>query len=552
MVKSIYSLFFLLLSISPTVFATVTATVDKNPVVVGTSFVLEVVADEDVNNNAFDNQALLTDFIVGRTSVSSQTSMINFKTSYTTRWQTVLIAKKTGTFTIPSFNVNGQKTAPIQVRVLAASNATIDSQQNLFIETNVSSKEVYVQQQFTLQVKLYVADQLQRGSLTEPTLEGATITQVGKDKEDVVIKNGRRFRVIERNYAINPEKSGEFMLTSPMFSGEVIKASSMRSSFLSFNSSQPVSVIGKEIPIKIRPIPSSYQGQWLPSELLALNEEWQPKNKKFKVGEPITRTITLTAAGLAEEQLPKLNIKVPKGLKIYPDQAKLHTSINNNKLISQKVKNFAIVASVAGTFTLPKITIPWWNTVTNRYQEAVLPEQTITIVANDEFPTLAITPSQAGATKTKTAQTIIVNQAPLLQWLFLALWLLTSLAWFSSYLLKKRSKAQVKVNDEIAYDYLTLLKLCKQHHGEQVLVAIVPWLNSLKLSEQQITSLEDATKIVNRADFSSAMNKLQQCYYSKHSTDNKRWCGDELLTCIEAINRRKHKIDQEEKLSLNP
>jgi len=61
-----------------------------------------------------------------------------------------------------------------------------------------------------------------------------------------------------------------------------------------------------------------------------------------------------------------------------------------------------------------------------------------------------------------------------------------------------------------------------------------------------------ATKIVNRADFSSAMNKLQQCYYGKHSTDNKKWCGDELLTCIEAINRRKHKIDQEEKLSLNP
>ncbi len=546
----------------------------------GESFVLEVVADDDVDNNAFNSDALLTDFIVGRTSVSSQTSMINFKTSYSTSWKTVLIARKAGEFTIPAFTVNGQKTAPIQLKVLEATNNDQLKQQDLFINAKVSNKEVYVQQQFTLQVKLYIASELKRGSLTEPSLKGATITQVGKDKENTEIVNGRRYRVIERNYAINPQQSGDFTLSTPMFSGEVVKATSRRSSFLSFGETTPVSILGKEIPLKIRPIPESYQGEWLPSELLTLNDEWQPKDKKFKVGEPITRTITLTAAGLSEEQLPKLALKMPSGLKVYPDQPKLHTGVNNRKLVSQKVKNFAIVASKAGTYTLPKITIPWWNTVTNKYQEATLPEQTITVAANDDLlqPVINNSAVNTGNANADNCPTVPANQLEStksaaenknLQWLFLALWILTLFAWFISTRLKQTNKHQLTAKGvqpqqapkqesnkkQFKSPTIALVSYCKNNDGKQAITAIIPWFNSITTTDNQATTIDEVINYIHNDDFTNAINHLQQCYYG----DKKEgWQGDNLLTVIEKINAnykesaKKPQNSIRNKLNLNP
>jgi len=577
MVKIINVLCLILLSITTSAFANVSATVDKNPVMAGESFVLTVVADDNVDNNAFSTDALLNNFIVGQTSVSSQTSMINFKTSYSTRWKTILIARKPGNYTIPAFTIEGETTAPIQLKVIAPNTKKGLQQQDLFIDAQVSNKEVYVQQQFTLTVKLYFANELKRGSLTEPSLKGATITQIGKDKEDMEIINGRRYRVIERNYAINPQQSGDFILSSPMFSGEVIKTSSRRSSFLSFGESTPVSVLGKDIPIKVRPIPESYQGQWLPSELLTIHDEWQPKNKQFKVGEPITRTITLTAAGLSEEQLPKINLVMPKGLKVYPDQAELHTNVHNAKLVSQKVKNFAIVASRPGTYILPEIVIPWWNTVTNKYQQAILPKQTITVAANNDF--VQANNNIASTNKSNTNNCPIsntVNNNPptkldavtpvgWLQWLFLALWLLTSLAWFISARLKNNTtdnstssvsnaKGTKTKNQQNIYN--ALINYCKNNEGKQVIESIVPWVNSLSDDSHAIVTIEDALNYINNDDFTQAINQLQQCYYSD---GDKKWQGKQLLTVIEKLQRqykknattKKEKIETN-KLNLNP
>jgi len=370
-VRVIICLLAILLSLNSYALTKVSATVDKNPIVVNESLILTVIADDDIDSNALDTSPLLSDFMVGRTSVSSQTSMINFKTTRTTTWTTVLIARKPGEFVIPAFDVNGVKSQTIEIKALAADNATATSQQDLFITTQVSAREIYVQQQITLTVKLHFSAELKRGSLTEPTLAGANILQIGKDKESENIINGKRYRIIERIYAISPQQSGDVLLKSPVFSGEIIMPSSRRSNFLSFADSKPVSVIGDDISLTVKPIPTQIDGSWLPSELVALHQEWQPDPAQFKVGEPITRTITLTAAGLSESQLPEISMAVPQGLKVYPDQAELHTGLNNERLVSQKVANFAIVASQPGEYLLPDITIPWWNTVTNKAEIAI-------------------------------------------------------------------------------------------------------------------------------------------------------------------------------------
>jgi hypothetical protein len=530
----------------------ISATIDKNPVVVNESFILKITVDDDVDTNALNTSVLLKDFVVGRTSVSSQTSMVNFKTTRTTTWSTLLISKKAGDFTIPPLSIEGIQSQAIQVKVLAEKDPLADQQKDLFITSEVSTKEVYVQQQLTLTVKLHFSAELKRGSLTEPTLEGASITQIGKDKEEDTIINGLRYRVIERTYAISPKNSGDFVLKPPVFSGEILLPSTRRNNMFSFSETKPVSVIGDEIPLVVRPIPDTFQGTWLPSDLLAIHQNWQPDVTTFKVGEPITRSITLTAAGLSEEQLPVLEMAVPKGLKVYPDQAQLHTGMSSGHLVSQKVRNFAIVASKPGEYQLPEINIPWWNTVTNRYQVATIAAQKITVLPNSEMEQESEVTIQAQNKERVPAKTVIITQASWLQWLFLALWLITAFAWFISARLTKpslvNSSKKVTENSNV---YLSLLSACKKNQGLEVLTLISPWINTLQLQAGKTitTTLDDGLLEIDNNKFQQEIKSLQQCYYGKEQKD---WQGSNLLSLIQDINKQGLKENKETLLSLNP
>ena len=548
---------------------TVTASVDKNPVIITEPLVLTIIADDDVNASALDISVLLDNFNVGRTSVSTQTSMVNFKTSRITRWSTVLVAKETGTVTIPTFTIDNKKTAPIEITVLEANDNSGVKQQDIFITNEISSNNVYVQQSLTLTVKLHFSTELKRGNLSEPTLIGANILQIGKDQESEQLINGKRFRVIARTYSINPQESGEFTLLSPRFSGEVMMQSIRQSNFSGFAQTKPVSVVGDDITLTVRPIPVDYQGQWLPSDILTLSQEWQPDIDNFKVGEPITRSITLTVAGLSKEQLPKLVVGVPKGLKVYPDQAELRSSLTKERLVSQQVQNFAIVASRAGSYELPAITIPWFNTVTNKIEQTQLAAQKIIVHTNADFPeespnvnnNNAMTPSPSEQLKNTQVTSILAAQNSWLQWLFLALWLLTSFAWIIKTLLNRKSNNsnspskfyrgvnQSKTND--TYDIL--ISACRNNQAEQVLASIVPWINDLAGKKQSISSLDEAIKKINNKELVNEIELLQQSLYGKNSSNQKStWQGYKLTSLIKKINKKGVTTRYQEKLNINP
>lgn len=567
-----------LLAVSQVTYAltSVTASVDANPMMSNESIVLTVIADDSVERDDLDTTPLLKDFILARTEVSSQTSMVNFKTSRTTRWQIVLIPRQSGDLIIPELSIDGHHSKAINVQVIAQGSANSTPQQDIFITAELSENDVYVQQLLSLTIKLHIGVQLQRGSLTEPILTNATIEQIGKDSESDGIVKGKRYRIIERTYAITPEQSGKFTLNTPMFSGDIMVQSQRRSGFLNFGETKPINILGEKLSLNVRPIPDSYPidatSNWLPSELLTLHQEWQPVFSQgkslFKVGEPITRTITLTAAGLGKAQLPTIIMDAPIGLKIYPDQAELHSNLTKERLISQKRQNFALVASQAGEYILPKITIAWWNTVTNKYQQAILPEQTITVHANADLPqqsivnnptttnTLSKSPLINNTPAVLSAQPIIIEKTSYLQWLFLALWILTVLAWISHVVYLKRKNSPNTDNirpQKVNSHYLALMAACKQNNAEQALSLLLPWLNNISTQHDsvEIFTLAAAIEQMNNEEFTCAINDIQQHLYGKKTIEN-TWVGENLLKVIQQFNASGIKVNASSKFTLNP
>lgn len=379
LLQSTRIVFLLTLLLSTAAYADVNsleATIDRNPVMLDEAIRLTVTADGSADRDAFDSSPLLKDFVVGRTSVSSQTSIVNFDTKRTTVWTTTLFPRKEGTFTIPSLTIEGKSTKPIQVKVIPVQEQS-NVARDYFVTTDIDVKEAYLNQQLLYTVKLFLSSNIERGSLQAPEMQNAEITQLGEDKQYTDIVNGRRYQIIERQFAVVPQASGEFTLRGPIFTGEVMAANTNQR-FGFFNRTQQINRVGPDITVNIKPIPQGIDYPWLPSEMVRVDEEW-PQGDSFVTGEPVTRIVTLTALGVVEEQLPDIPEFYPPNFKLYPDQSNTTTVEKDQNLISQRQTSLAIIPTQPGNFVLPEITIPWFNTLTQQTEYATIPARSITV-----------------------------------------------------------------------------------------------------------------------------------------------------------------------------
>ncbi|MFT5839255.1 MAG: hypothetical protein ACI9UT_001758 [Flavobacteriales bacterium] len=513
----------------------VRATVDKNPVMVDESFILSVVANGEVNRDAFDSSFLMKDFVVGRTSISSQTQMVNFDTTRSTTWSTILIPRKKGRFTIPSLNIDGSKTKPFEVLVIPASATAASSGRDLFITTDVDVDEAYLQQQIRYTVKLHLGKDLQRGSLSSPTLENADIRQIGKDKEYNQIVEGRQYRIIERSFAIIAQQSGFFNIEGPLFEGEVID--NTQQSFGFFNRSKAVNRVGPSQSITVLPIPSNYDEHWLPSVFVQLDDEWQGNTGKFVAGEPITRTITLTAIGVVEEQLPKITSIYPSSVKTYPDQAETTTVEKDNTLIAQRKESIAIIPSQAGQLIIPEIRLPWFNTITQKTEFAVLAEKTLQILPATIQPNSAIPiiPNIQANLEVRPAESMsegIDNQSINIPqyWIWLTaslliLWLVTLLFWWKhvsklkeTIKYKNNSSVRSTQNEQMLWQFLE--KALNKNDSLDTQKYLTPWLGHYIQDKNAL--LTQSLQVINNVKLTEDVNSLLASRYAKNQNESRK------------------------------
>ena len=546
LLQSTRIVFLLTLLLSTAAYADVNsleATIDRNPVMLDEAIRLTVTADGSADRDAFDSSPLLKDFVVGRTSVSSQTSIVNFDTKRTTVWTTTLFPRKEGTFTIPSLTIEGKSTKPIQVKVIPVQEQS-NVARDYFVTTDIDVKEAYLNQQLLYTVKLFLSSNIERGSLQAPEMQNAEITQLGEDKQYTDIVNGRRYQIIERQFAVVPQASGEFTLRGPIFTGEVMAANTNQR-FGFFNRTQQINRVGPDITVDIKPIPQGIDYPWLPSEMVRVDEEW-PQGDSFVAGEPVTRIVTLTALGVVEEQLPDIPEFYPPNFKLYPDQSNTTTVEKDQSLISQRQTSLAIIPTQPGNFVLPEITIPWFNTLTQQTEYATIPARSITVApasgANNantpnsldtpsissasnediqnDIPTTAKQPNASASNEDKPLNSasgeVNTDESTQLNWMvtcaLLVLFIIALTGWLVTYrklkqaqfmgpgLTNKTGSAQRPHSyaqwDEKA-QFQNLMSVIKAKDTRLITPALKQWINALTSGKAQLSQFEGINASVN-------------------------------------------------------
>jgi BatD DUF11 like domain len=396
----------LMLGASASGWTAVHAQLERTTVQEGETLTLSIESDERQSAARPDLAPLRKDFDVLGTSTSSETSVVNGSRSDRTRWLVQLQPRHTGTLDIPPITVGGEHTAPLVLDVTRMlPQAAIQASTHVFLEVEAAGagNSIYVQQQIPYTVRLYYDDTLRAGELSAPGPANAVVEQLGEDKRYTATRDGREYNVIERHYAIAPEKSGALRIPSATFRGSAVVAQTGRAgtkrgddlmarllrdtpfandSF--FNSSmgagmgvadsvQPVVVRGREITLDVQPRPAGAQGHWLPAEQIILHDSWQDNPPQFKVGEPVTRTVTISAKGLAAAQIPPLSIAQPGNARLYPEAPENQSRTDGKTIYGISKQSVTYIPTAQGRLSIPPIGLAWWDTRTNTQSRAVLP-----------------------------------------------------------------------------------------------------------------------------------------------------------------------------------
>jgi len=407
----VLSVFLYVFSPLLTAAATIDVTTDRDPIVLNEQFSLVFSVDTTPNADP-DFSPLKKDFDILQQGKSSSVQIINGAVSQKITWTLQLFPKHAGVMKIPAIDFGSDQSQEKSINVVTQSQVQATGKptgkaiEDIIVEAEVDAKTAYVQQQIIYTQRLYFSrDFFDNATLSTPQLKSGKIDleKLGEGREYTETRQGRQYKVIERRYAIFPIQSGQLEIAPTFFEGRLIEQNNRQNNFGFFNrpTGQVVRRYSAPINIEVKPQIATYAGNhWLPASQLTLHSRWSSPPKEAKTGDPLTLTLSIIANGLRAEQLPQLNVEVPTGLKTYNDQPVLNNETNSNGLIGTRQEKIVVIATKAGSFEIPAITLTWWDTSQTKQQVATIPAMTLTAtgVAATAPPIAPTTPTPAPIT----------------------------------------------------------------------------------------------------------------------------------------------------------
>ena len=278
--------------------AAVRLDLDRARITEGETVTLTFLTDDPKQSLDTDFSVLEPDFEILDRRSETQLSIVNGRQTAVVRLLLTVEPRRSGELTIPAFDFGGNRTRPAVLRVDPAPELEPGALPPVFIEVEVTPKEgpYYVHAQLGLVVRVFYQQNLTEAAISQPEPEPASVRLLQETPYQSE-RGGERYRVLERRYAVFPERSGEMVLPAMQLSGRLIERR---------NSSvwQPT-VRGRRITVKSEPIridiesrPAAFTGSdWQPARDFSLTQQISASDA-LRVGEPVTRTIIIDAVGL--------------------------------------------------------------------------------------------------------------------------------------------------------------------------------------------------------------------------------------------------------------
>ena len=476
------------------------ASVDRRVIDENDVLVLELRHDAQVFVGNPDLSPLEEDFSILGSQRASQFTIVGGRTDSVTTWTVTLQPRRRGELLVPALEYEGERTEPITVRVTAP---TPDERaalaRTVFFETEVSTSEVWVQEQLVYTVRLYyAAEAVLFGDLPPaPTVEHAVVRPLGDSRPGSETRDGVRYNLVEQRYAVVPQRSGTVSIPPETFTGAVRLPEGGRTR----RKNVRIESSGHALAVRAQPEQWPAGVPWLPARDLVLEERWSETPVRLRAGEPATRTVVLAARGVAASTLPEIGAAVPDGIRAYPSQPALEESLVDGTPVASRAEAVVLIANTPGALELPEVRVRWWDLERDETRVAVVPARRLEVrpaagAATPGTPGPEVSDAEAPRPATPAAPTPVRTVEPFdpsLPWravaaLLALAWLATAVAWWFA---RRRGAARaaggpahadgtdLAGHEPLANDLNAVRRACDAEAPEQARDALRRWRAAL-------------------------------------------------------------------------
>ena len=504
--------------------ANIWATVSKNKVVKNEVFQLRVVVDEKMSSDDIDFSLLEQDFYVSRPSFGSSINIVNGRRSVRSEWNITLAAQKLGLANIPAFTINGKSSKPIAIQITQDLDEPKVSDL-VELRTTLDKTQLYPNESASLQIRLIIKTdprRLQNPKVLPPEVNGLTLSQIGEPNQYQSVLSGVEVTVLDQSYRVTADNPGSYTLRSAAFKGTVIYGNDRIGTTKLISVDTPAETFNIQVESK----PEDYTGVWLPTSMLSLKQTWTAANgekiatksgHQTKVGDSITREITLDIEGLPQERIPKLNINYPTNIRVYSEKPQF-SQLDNG--ITRMTLKQVLIPKKTGNIQLPSFDLGWWDSQNKKPNTAYLDSLSLTVEPGENLNTSIPIPQYSAPTETKTITVTDSGFWPYLTALFAVLWLISSGLLLRNKALKIEPKDNQKIDSNLTTLLITALKsgdhFKAQHCASQ-------WLKQINIDDQNLLK-----------DIKYELEQMQKSYFSSQETG---WNAVNLLKLIKKVDK---------------
>jgi len=507
------------------------AYVNSDKVALGDTFQL-VLTSKKANTPTPELAPLRKDFSVVGTSQSSQTQIINEARSSQISWTISLQAKKTGKLIIPAIHAGSLSSRPLSVVSLDASQTPkAQGTKGIALSVNIEQGNHYPFQEIPLTLRIESVESIQQAQLSEPAGENFELTQTGEDKASQIRRNGQLINVVERQYLLRSQVSGDITIPPFVLKGSVADPTNQIDPFFSgmagslmqqmgvgsmMNPGKPFRVRSDELILQIQPAPAGTgkSDEWfLPAKAVALEARWLDTNPNFETGKSYSRQISILALGATPEQLPDLQLPEIDGAEFYIDDSQTSVFNREEGTVARKDITVSVIPTQPGEIILPEVKLSWFDTESQKQKTARLEQEIIRVTGAALETQQASAPAEDQALQALKPQTsdTTTGEMPAVYLLWLTLALLACLTSFyywrrqqgqdsrNNSFNEKNKETPTRLMEQVSNKecFSELVNAVKSADAEKAYKALLNWLQTSgqkpqsQAWQQQISELEN-------------------------------------------------------------
>lgn len=258
---------------------------------------------------------------------------------------------------------------------------------NLFLVANVSKSTAYEQEALVYTVKLYSSYSAVKfiGATSAPKFEGFVIEESKDISNQLTFETykGKEYATaIIARYIIFPQMEGDLKVLGNTYTVSVDEAEYYHDAFfgrMAVSRPLQLNVTPNDLTVKVKPLPQPQPADFSGGVGQFRFSATMPQGNLVSNHAASVKYTVSGTGNLKYINLPDLNALYPSEIEVYSPETDVQANVGSTNVSGSVRFDYSIMPLEAGRFTIPAVTLCWFNPATGKYERATADGTTVDV-----------------------------------------------------------------------------------------------------------------------------------------------------------------------------